>query len=391
MIEPKHRLTGSDELVNKHKSDGLDETSSITSQKSTIEDENWIKVLHLCKQRNPIPFGLAFPSDHYNRLAPIDSGSYSLVSRGFDKSIKKDVVFKIINVVSSKITKKLYGVTFDGKELLSDVFTEIMVSKSLSNFHMTTVDPRGDEFEVHSFPRVVSIRLVQGSVPNYMLLKQTNDSMDKLDKIQLNREMPGTPREYLIMTLKYCGEPLWKVVNSRKVNAKQILSICYQLTLALTASECVYEFEHRDLHVGNILVKKTKKKSIKFVIKTQNYRVQSFGYKAFIIDTTFSRIKIGPNVFFTSLSNRLNPKIHQKDPEPQDIVYKRMAEEAKDNWECWRPQTNLYWLKYLYRTVSKCWVVCQQTKVKRVIQQLIHNIDHYHKLEDFIECINGIK
>lgn len=389
MIESKLASLGSDESVDK--SSGLDETESISSQKSSIEDENWIKVLHMCQQKNPIPFGLAFPSDHYNALAPIDSGSYSLVSRGFDKAIKKEVIFKIINVISSKITKKLYGVTFDGKELLSDVFTEMMVSKSLSNFHVTTVDSRGEEFVSHSFPRIVGIRLVQGSVPNYMLLKQTNDSMEKLEKIQLNREMPGTPREFLILTMKYCGEPLWKAVNNKKLNANQILSICFQLTLALAVAELVYEFEHRDLHVGNILVKKTRKKSIRFVIKTQTIRVQSFGYKAYIIDTTFSRIRIGSKVFFTSLSNRLNPKILQKDPEPQDIVYKRMAVEAKDNWERWRPETNLYWLKYLYSMMAKCLTVHQSWRVEHSLRDLIQLIDNYHKLEDFIECINGIK
>ncbi len=79
------------------------------------------------------------------------------------------------------------------------------------------------------------------------------------------------------------------MIKTRSVNAYQLLSICYQLTLALTVSECIYEFEHRDLHLSNVLIKKTKKTHISYVFKTETYQVDSSGYKAFIIDTTFSR------------------------------------------------------------------------------------------------------
>ena len=366
-----------------------EDSESISSNKSGNEDENWRKVLNLCHQTNPIPFGLEFPSKAFDNLEPIDTGSYSLVSKGFDKRIQKEVVFKIINVVSSKTTKKLFGVTFDGKQLLSDVFNEIMVSKCLSNLHITTVDYMGHQYLSHTFPRIVSTRLVQGCIPNYLRLKPTNDSMERLEKIEMSRETPGTPREYLVITMKNCGQPLWKLIYQKSVTANQLLSVCYQLTLALAVAECLFEFEHRDLHIANVLLKKTKKKSIKFVVKTKTYYIQSFGIKAYIIDTTFSRMKIGENVFFTSLTSRLNGLLGHKSPDLQEWVYIRMAEEAKDDWHKWNPQTNLFWLRYFYRTVQISSMVDKNKdiKPKQKLTKLLNKITEYKTLDQFIKYI----
>lgn len=269
-----------------------EDTDSISSDKSSNEDEFWIKVMNICQQNNPIPFGLEFASWTYSQLEPIDNGSYSLVIKGFHKQIDKKVVFKVINVLSLRLAKKFENtISLEGKEMIADVFNEIIASKALSNLHLTTIDCCFHEFKTHSFPKIISSCLCHGSVPNYFLIKPTNDSMDVLENIKLFREFSGIPREYLVLSMKHCGEPLWKMTKTRSVNAYQLLSICYQLTLALTVSECIYEFEHRDLHLSNVLIKKTKKTHISYVFKTETYQVDSSGYKAFIIDTTFSRIK----------------------------------------------------------------------------------------------------
>ena len=67
------------------------------------------------------------------------------------------------------------------------------------------------------------------------------------------------------------------------------MSILTQVTFALAAAEDAYDFEHRDLHVSNILVKKTDKLGVEFVIKGRSYKVESCQVRASIIDMTFSR------------------------------------------------------------------------------------------------------
>lgn len=58
----------------------------------------------------------------------------------------------------------------------------------------------------------------------------------------------------------------------------------------LTVAECSLEFEHRDLHWGNILIMDTKEKVLKYEISGKKFTVKSEGVRATIIDFTLSRL-----------------------------------------------------------------------------------------------------
>lgn len=77
------------------------------------------------------------------------------------------------------------------------------------------------------------------------------------------------------------------------VDPYQLLSITKQVTFALAVAETAFEFEHRDLHISNILVKPTADEYNLFIISGQEYRVESCGFKVCLIDTTFSRYRTG--------------------------------------------------------------------------------------------------
>ena len=53
------------------------------------------------------------------------------------------------------------------------------------------------------------------------------------------------------------------------------------------------EMEHRDLHLSNILVRKTKQKSLTFRLDNQEFPLPSHGVKATVVDYTISRVKQG--------------------------------------------------------------------------------------------------
>ena len=54
-----------------------------------------------------------------------------------------------------------------------------------------------------------------------------------------------------------------------------------------------YEFEHRDLHWGNVLIAETDMEHVEFTQDGKTYILRSHGLLATIIDFTFSRLETG--------------------------------------------------------------------------------------------------
>ncbi len=71
----------------------------------------------------------------------------------------------------------------------------------------------------------------------------------------------------------------------------------------LTLIELCYNqgFYHNDFHAGNVLIKKTDKKYIEYIINDEIYKIQTHGYKAVIMDYE--------NAF---LINKVNNTVNQK-------------------------------------------------------------------------------
>ena len=76
-------------------------------------------------------------------------------------------------------------------------------------------------------------------------------------------------------------------------NYAQGLSVLRQVVYALAVGEAALEFEHRDLHLGNILIKRTEVAELKVNLLGQEHRLPSAGVHATIIDFTISRLKKG--------------------------------------------------------------------------------------------------
>ena len=53
------------------------------------------------------------------------------------------------------------------------------------------------------------------------------------------------------------------------------------------------QFEHRDMHRGNILVRRTHQEYIYFRLDGVEYSIKSYGVMATIVDYTLSRVKQG--------------------------------------------------------------------------------------------------
>ena len=111
----------------------------------------------------------------------------------------------------------------------------------------------------------------------------------------------------------------------RARNWQQTASIFWQTVQALATAEETHEFEHRDLHWGNVLV--------------------SDAGAVTVIDFTLSRIRIGNTV----LANPFQDEDTFNGPtsERQFDIYREMRDVTKGAWETFHPISNVMWLEYL--------------------------------------------
>ena len=63
-----------------------------------------------------------------------------------------------------------------------------------------------------------------------------------------------------------------------------------QVTRALAIAETELQFEHRDLHWGNVLVRRTDEPTISCCLNGETHEIRSAGVEVAIIDFTLSRL-----------------------------------------------------------------------------------------------------
>lgn len=73
--------------------------------------------------------------------------------------------------------------------------------------------------------------------------------------------------------------------------------------LTLAVAEEAFQFEHRDLHWGNILLLSTKIKQLKFTLDNHTYAVPTKGVKTTIIDYTLSRMTFDNCCHYNDISS----------------------------------------------------------------------------------------
>ncbi|XP_017491721.1 PREDICTED: putative serine/threonine-protein kinase haspin homolog [Rhagoletis zephyria] len=244
--------------------------------------------------------------------------------------------------MKTRKNKRLVTECGEVKDLLAEhyhnVFQELVISTNLSNLHATLCNYQGFEYRVHGFPKLFKSSLVNEMVP--------------LDKGPINVGL----QEFTSICMEHCGESLRSCY--KKLTIKQIISVVYQVLLSLAAAEATFEYEHRDLHLGNIMVRSTKNPTVHFVVASREYKVDTEGKRAFIIDNTFARMRIGSHHYYTNLTDRLatlardakNPNKVQSD---QDKIYVGMYYSACGNWAKWMPRTNLEWMSFIIHRFLK--------------------------------------
>ena len=140
-------------------------------------------------------------------------------------------------------------------------------------------------------------------------------------------------------------------IQSQLDEAKAILA---QTAFALAVGEAAVEFEHRDLHWGNLLVNACPDEFLFMRIGGMEVRVKSQGVRASLIDFTASRlVTVGQGkVAFCDLEAE-EGIFEGPEGEIQFDTYRAMRERTDKRWEESCLATNCLWLSYLAETLAQ--------------------------------------
>lgn len=309
-------------------------------------------LLQIFGQSKALPLDEAYEQFKFGKACLFDVGSYSMVVKFHSKALGRECIVKMLKMrhlssislsptsidnvqrvlVSTNTEESRIGVD----EHYVNVFQEVIICHALANLHQPTCLANGHEFRAPSFPLVYKTALTFGHM-------------------QRELKFCAPDVECVTICMDNCGISLKKALPEYQLTPRQMLSVVRQLVLALTVAEVVYQYEHRDLHMNNILVQKcAEEDTIEYMVESRVYQVRCHGVRASIIDNTFARMNIGKQVYFTPLSSKLDRIMNrfvnsaQRDTiTKQENVYKLMYMAAEHQWQRWLPKSNIWWLKFV--------------------------------------------
>ena len=170
------------------------------------------------------------------------------------------------------------------------------------------------------------------------------------NKSEVGSDNANKKYEYFICQQTYGGR---KLDSLESMSPSVAVSLVLQLIASLAVAEAAYRFEHRDLHLSNLLYsKENKQKSLEYVIDDRKLCLRLNGFKLVIIDTTFSRTEIKvaakngsqqTHYFYNDLTC-LNLEDYRN--KQLKKVYLKQKEITGDKWKQFFPLTNIIWLSY---------------------------------------------
>ncbi|KAI3806141.1 hypothetical protein L1987_22034 [Smallanthus sonchifolius] len=303
---------------------------SLSSQDSAL-DEQWdplLELLKVCGQSSPSTFSDVI-SEYCDlqSIAKVGEGTYGevFIAGG---TVCKVVPFNGDLLVNGEIQKK-------AEELLE----EVMLSLTLNEL-------RGNNTHIHNvcptFIQTLSLRVCDGAYDDAMIR-----AWEEWDKKHFSENDHPTEfaekQRFVVFVQEHGGQDLESFVL---LNFNEARSLLVQVTMALAVAEAAFEFEHRDLHWGNILLSRKGSETLQFILDGKKMIVKTYRLVASIIDFTLSRINTGESILFLDLS--LDPGLFEGPKgDKQSETYRKMKQVTEDCWEGSFPKTNVLWLQYL--------------------------------------------
>uniref|UniRef100_A0A2C9KG07 non-specific serine/threonine protein kinase n=1 Tax=Biomphalaria glabrata TaxID=6526 RepID=A0A2C9KG07_BIOGL len=157
----------------------------------------------------------------------------------------------------------------------------------------------------------------------------------------------------------------------------EIFSTLRQVVFALAVAEESLEFEHRDLHIGNILVKPCLQDTVSFKVLGIEHQFPTESVMATIIDFTISRLKKDGCAVFCDVAS--DDGLFEGTGDFQFDVYRDMKKENGNDWQKFNPRTNIMWVNYL------CQKLMITLKKRKDNSRLVRSMKK--KLQDVLDVV----
>ncbi|KAK9054836.1 hypothetical protein SSX86_025915 [Deinandra increscens subsp. villosa] len=303
---------------------------SLSSHDSGL-DEQWdplLDLLKVCGQSSSSTFSNVI-SEYCDiqSIKKVGEGTYGEVFIA-GSIVCKVVPFNGDKLVNGEIQKK-------AEELLE----EVMLSLTLNEL-------RGNDTHTHNvcptFIQTLSLRVCDGAYDDAMI--RAWEEWDKKHVSENDHPIDFAEKQrFVVFVQEHGGQDLESFVL---LNFNEARSLLVQVTVALAVAEAAFEFEHRDLHWGNILLSRKGSETLQFILDGKKMHVKTYKLVASIIDFTLSRINTGESILFLDLS--LDPGLFEGPKgDKQSETYRKMKQVTEDCWEGSFPKTNVLWLQYL--------------------------------------------
>nr|CUU99004.1 hypothetical transcript [Hymenolepis microstoma] len=297
-------------------------------------------LLSLEGQMEPKPFEFVFAQRRIETLYKIGVGSYSEVY-GFES---EDVVVKLTPFGGT--------VPFHNRPQVKivDMYMEVAATMEISNLR----NVHNSSCKTENFVQLKNSVVLIGSLPKYLTdaKRKSNESVP----VQYAKE-DNFPDDQLWIAFEfsYGGDTISNYWPSCPVAR---LSIFLQTALALAVGERRLELEHRDLHLGNVLISQ---KSHSCIYAPPPSYINGVKYQPIggppvqIIDFAFARLqRADGSVLYVDMTEKCERLRNESNTVAQ--MYTMMQELTQNQWSAYNPRTNTHWLGLL-----AVWYQCSQS------------------------------
>jgi len=326
-----------------------------------IELSAFDKVLLECDQEGPVKFTEFLDSSLLKSCAKIGEGVYGEVFRAQYEN-GQSIALKIIPVEGD------FLVNDEPQKSFEEILPEIVISKELSLLGDAHKHDKPMENMSTSFITVHSVTCCRDQYPSHLISEW--DRWNEQHTSENDRpDIFPSDQFFIVFEFSNGGRDL----ESFEFDAlSEAWSVLRQTALGLAVAEKALEFEHRDLHWGNVLICRTGDEFVESALLGEKKMVESHGVRVSLIDFTLSRLKKDGVTVFCNLAE--DESLFTGKGDYQFDVYRLMKKANQNDWEPFEPYTNALWLHYLADKLLKKKKYPKkdkeiETKLKRFLRQ----------------------